>query len=260
MCILFLALKQHKDFPMIICANRDESHRRRTQSAHFWEENPQLLAGKDLQAGGSWLGVNKLGRFAAITNFRTASGMETDKKSRGELVTKALEENSAINEQWLKHHSDDYNHFNLIYGSAAEMFCYSSSNKSQIQLSDGFHAISNGAIDDIWPKMANGQRQLERIVKSTEDIAIDKLLAVLQDQSQAKVEELPDTGLTVEWEQLLSSIFIRNDNYGTRSSSLILQNKQALLTFFEVEYDQTGQQLEQHHFEFSCITSPQQPL
>ena len=248
MCILFLAINQHPDHPLIICANRDEFYKRPTLGAHFWPNKPHLLAGKDLQAGGSWLGVNTHQQFAAITNIRTGSKQSPAKKSRGELVTLALEPNSFIDINWLKQHSDEYNPFNLIYGSLNQLNCYNSLLKQQTSLTSGFHAISNGSLDDIWPKMAKGESRLEKIVSSTQTINSDELFAILKDSTQADDSQLPNTGVPLEWERKLSSIFINSPEYGTRSSCIILQNKHDVIEFIEQTYDTNGNDGEQDSF------------
>jgi len=248
MCILFLAINQHPDHPLIICANRDEFYARPTLGAHFWPNKPHLLAGQDLQAGGSWLGVNTHHQFSAITNIRTGSKQSPTKKSRGELVTLALEPNSFIDINWLKQHSDEYNPFNLIYGSLNQLNCYNSLLKQQTALTSGFHAISNGSLDDIWPKMAKGESHLEKIVSSNQTINSDGLFTILKDSTQAKDSQLPNTGINLEWERKLSSIFISSLEYGTRSSCIILQNKSGEVEFVEQMYDSNANKGEQHSF------------
>ncbi|PCJ46800.1 MAG: hypothetical protein COA74_12935 [Gammaproteobacteria bacterium] len=255
MCILFIAIKQHLEYPLIICANRDEFHQRPTQAAHFWKQPKEMLAGKDLQAGGSWLGINKTGQFAAITNIRNGQPTSQDKRSRGELVTKVLDDqetrSAVIDYEWLKQHSDDYNGFNLIYGNLNGLYCYNSVSKLQIRLDNGFHAISNGGMDDVWPKMAKGEKKLEAIVTSLDGVDEEALLAILKDQSQANDTELPLTGIPAEWEQLLSSIFIVSEQYGTRSSSLLLQRSDTSIKFTEVGYDKRGEQVSLNCFELT---------
>ena len=259
MCILFLAINQHPDYPMIICANRDEFHERPTQSAHYWQDKEGILAGRDLQAGGSWLGINRRGQFAAITNIRTGGKVLENKKSRGELVTFVLEENTSaeqhqvINESWLKDHGDSYNPFNLIYGNLEQLYCYNSVSGEQIKLSTGFHSISNGAMDEIWPKMAKGEQQLEQVVKSATGISESALLSILNNQTRPEESELPDTGIPVEWEQLLSSIFICSEKYGTRSSSLVLLAVDSSIDFTEVEYDNEGNHQSLNRFNLSRL-------
>ena len=251
MCILFLAINQHPDHPLIICANRDEFYERPTLGAHFWRDKPYLLAGQDLQAGGSWLGVTTEGQFAAITNIRTSIDQSQTKKSRGELVTLALEANSPIDINWLKQNSDEYNPFNLTYGSLSQLHCYNSLFKNQTKLTDGFHAISNGALDDVWPKMAKGERRLEQLVSTNQSINSDELFAILKDKTQAEDSQLPNTGIPLEWERKLSSIFINSPDYGTRSSCLIIQNKSREIEFIELTYDANGEKSEQNNFKLN---------
>ena len=282
MCILFLAVNQHPQYPLIVCANRDEFRQRPTQGAHYWESCPTILAGKDLQAGGTWLGVTHTGQFAAVTNIRQPGSVAEHKSSRGELVTRALlpfseEVNTSsdlsckstkqsldktvrsernqygVNDEWLKNNSDNYGPFNLVYGNSDQLFCYNSIAKEQQQLSVGFHAISNGALDDIWPKMRKGVSQLKELVLSenspTEIIEL-RLISLLQDQNQADDHELPDTGIPKNWEKRLSSIFIKGIEYGTRSSSIITVSKLGELTFNEWEYDQNSETLATSSFRF----------
>ena len=249
MCILFLAIQQHPQYPLIICANRDEFHSRATQSAHCWPPKNEILAGKDLQAGGSWLGCNNKGHFAAITNLRTGTSSQQNMKSRGELVTQALENPQLIDHEWLTLHSDEYSPFNLTYGFQDNLVCFNSVNKQQISLDDGFHAISNGAMDDVWPKMAQGEQQLEALLKSGDSVDVSKLLSILKDQTRPEKEQLPKTGIPDEWEQLLSSIFICSSDYGTRSSSIILQHLDKTVDFTEVEYGINGGLLNQTNFQ-----------
>ncbi len=248
MCILFLAIKQHSEYPLLICANRDEFYQRPTSTAHFWSDHPSILGGKDLQAGGSWLGTNKQGYFAAITNIRTGKKPGQDKRSRGELVTLALQQDSPITASWLEEHGELYNPFNLIYGPLEHLACYNSMSKKHITLTDGFHAISNGELDDIWPKMARGEKQLEAIVNLNQSIEPAQLFLILKDQQKAQENLLPNTGVPVEWERLLSSIFINSPEYGTRSSCLILQKNNRSIELIERQYNEQGNTVGQLSF------------
>lgn len=245
MCILFLAIEQHPDYPLIICANRDEFYQRPTRTAHQWHSG--VIAGQDVQAGGTWLGVNPNKKFAALTNFRTGRVDDKPKISRGELVLKALQADSPINANWLKENSYRYAEFNLIYGSMGNLACYNSHLKMQQPLSTGFHAISNGKMDDVWPKMAKGKQALENEIKSSKienspQINVDSLFKLLTDQTQAKDEQLPQTGVPYEWEKRLSSIFIQSENYGTRASSIVLYKKDGTIQLFEKSYNNNGQE------------------
>lgn len=238
MCILFIATKQHPDYPVIICANRDEFHQRPSQKMHWWQSN-NILAGKDLQAGGTWLGLNKAKQFSALTNYRQPLQFQPDKKSRGELVVNAL--TSATNEfkQQLSTTSTDYNGFNLIFGELDNLQVFDSVNNIYTNIDEGFHSICNGALDDIWPKMTLGVEQLKRLI-TQQTIDIEQLFLLLRDRQIAAKELLPATGLSTDLEELVSSIFITSPDYGTRSSVIILMNQQGNITIFERTYDNSG--------------------
>lgn len=250
MCILFVALQTHPQFPLIICANRDEFHHRPTEAAHFWptsNKSNTLLAGKDLEAGGTWLGVNQLGKIAGLTNIRAPELNQNDMRSRGELVLKALEDD-AIDHDWLQLHSRFYNPFNLLFGDEELLQCFNSRSQTLTRLSPGFHSINNGALDDIWPKMARGTLAIEQHIADNTSPDIDVLLGIMTDNTQAPDEELPQTGVSLEWERHLSSIYIRHEEYGTRSTSIILKDKQGKIHFTEVRYDGKGRNLGRDEF------------
>ena len=148
MCILFIAIEQHPDYPVIICANRDEFHQRPTQKMHWWQQQ-NILAGKDLQAGGSWLGLSREGDFSALTNFRRPSSFDQHKRSRGDLVLQALHNDSHKTQQILLQSSQQYNDFNLVFGPLNKLQAFDSVNQKFVTLTPGFHSVSNGALDDI---------------------------------------------------------------------------------------------------------------
>ncbi|TKB47057.1 NRDE family protein [Thalassotalea mangrovi] len=263
MCILFIAINQHPDHPLIVCANRDEFYRRPTQAMHHWPIQHhdassgkwQITAGKDSQAGGTWLGVaydpdniaNGL-RFSALTNIRDGNATDHPQqqrmRSRGELVSTALSKDSDIDLDWLLVNGYEYNPFNLIYQrndiSDPALFCYNSRTQQQQRLGEGFHAICNGNLNDKWPKMAKGEKALETIVTKHEPLQIDALLEIMQDQSTAPDALLPDTGVGIDWERRLSSIFIQSEHYGTRSTTLFFTHKQGGASLFELTYDNNG--------------------
>ncbi|WP_299011240.1 NRDE family protein [uncultured Shewanella sp.] len=256
MCILFVALKVLPDFPLIICANRDESHARQTQKAHFWAPENTLLAGRDLVAGGTWLGVNKSGNVAAITNIRMLGANTKNKKSRGELPVFALTQpNFPLSSSWLKENSNKYQPFNLLYGNEHSLHCYNSQTQKCSTLPPGFHAISNGELNDIWPKMARGNYALKQYLNTHATPVPSELLALLTDTQQAKDKHLPHTGVSLKWERLLSSIFIKHPKYGTRSSSVILINRQKHISFTEVRFNNRGDQVGQEAFHFNTEDS-----
>ncbi|TQV74960.1 NRDE family protein [Aliikangiella marina] len=248
MCILFTAVSQHPEYPLIICANRDEFHSRPTQRAAPWLEPSPVLAGKDLIAGGTWLGINHMGGFAAITNLRVGRSQLTDKRSRGELPIKFLSEPEESFTHWLHHAADDYNPFNLVYGSAQALYCFNSMTKTTKPLSAGFHSVSNGNMDDIWPKMAKGQQALENAISEQQLPSFAGLQQLLRDQTKAKDSQLPDTGISYEWEKKLSSIFIQNSDYGTRSSTILLYHVSGNIEFYEQNYKSDGSTQNESHY------------
>jgi len=248
MCILFIAIEQHPKYPLIICANRDEFHQRPTQAMHVWQQ-PKILAGKDLQAGGTWLGLTSKGKFSALTNFRQFPLNEETKNSRGDLVLQALAstENNFSNE--LAQQASEYHGFNLIHGSLNQLYCYDSVNNQCHQLSKGVHSICNGALDDIWPKMAGGEKLLSDTIHRQENLSIDALFDLMSNEKQALPHLLPETGLTEEWEQLLSAIFIVSPTYGTRTTSIITQDTEGNIEVYDRSYAPSGQCVAKQQFQ-----------
>lgn len=251
MCILFFAIKQHPKYPVIICANRDEFHQRPTESMHWWPKSDLLtgdvLAGKDLQAGGTWLGLNKAGRFSALTNFRQPELFDKNKQSRGELVLQALaSQDNEMTKQLVKS-SSDYNGFNLVFGQLNKLMCFDSVSQKKQVLDDGFHSLCNGALDDIWPKMALGQATLADAIKD-HTLDIEQLFTLMKSGQQAQTEHLPKTGVPLNWEQLLSSIFIISPEYGTRTTNIITLDDEGNIAIYDQSYDSQGECIKKQSF------------
>lgn len=247
MCILFIAIEQHPKYPLIICANRDEFHQRPTQAMHVWRE-PNILAGKDLQAGGTWLGLSSTGKFAALTNFRKLPLSEVPKKSRGDLVLQALADTKINMTTELAARASQYHGFNLIYGSLKQLYCYDSVNNQSHQLSKGVHSICNGALDDIWPKMAKGEKLLSETIHSQVNLSVNALFELMSNDKQALPHLLPETGLDEEWEQLLSAIFIKSPTYGTRTTTIITQDVEGNVEIYDRSYAPSGECVAKQQF------------
>lgn len=250
MCILFIAKNQHPDYPLILCANRDEFHQRPTERMHWWSKN-NLLAGKDLQAGGTWLGVDKQKQIAALTNFRRVGFDKPEAKSRGELVLNALNQPMSELEDQLKHHHQDYNGFNLLYGNIHQLSVFNSVENKVQPITDGFHSICNGALDDIWPKMQSGINKLEQHISENKTLNIDALFEMMLDETKAELSELPDTGVGQCWEVFLSSIFIRSKDYGTRSTCIITVDNSNQINIYEQSYNADGESTPRQHFDIA---------
>ena len=239
MCILFIAVEEHEDYPLIIAANRDEFFNRETQTSRFWTERPELLAGKDLVAGGTWMGVNKSGYLSALTNIRNPNKLKSDAQSRGELVLNYLN-NKPLKEDYLKelHNTQhNYNGYNLLFGHWKNLWVYNNHNDQCQVLTKGFHGLSNADLNSPWPKINRGVANLQDYCHSKGHLKDNVLFDLLMDDSLAEDHLLPITGAPVEWEKKLSCVFIRGEEYGTRSSTLLLVDNDNNLHWHEKTFN-----------------------
>ncbi len=238
MCILFIALGQHPRYPLIVAANRDEEFSRPSQTAAYWADQPDIYGGRDLRAGGTWLAVSKAGKLAALTNLRELELYRDDAKSRGELIPDYLLEPSVDDfRERLQGNRNQYNPFNLIFGDMSCLTVFDSVKGHYTPLEKGFHSVSNGPVDDYWPKMSRGVSLLEAHVAQRPDkeLDIERLFKDMCDSIQADETVLPQTGIGMEAEKRLSSIFIRGEDYGTRTTSILTFDGEQLV-FHERDY------------------------
>jgi len=241
MCILFIAVKQHPDFPLIIAANRDEFHARVTSPSHSWSDNHQLFAGRDEQAGGTWMGIHSSGRVAALTNIRAPQRERMDAKTRGELVVNALEtqdDNRFLDT--LRKTADEYNGYNLVYGNLDSLSVFNSHSLEHHQLTQGVYGLSNASLNTPWPKVQLGVDSLNKACQKSGELDIEDLFAILHNREIASDEHLPDTGIAKSWEKMLSSIFICSPDYGTRSSTILTVDNIGKMSWEERSYDANG--------------------
>jgi len=235
MCLLLLAVQKHPDYKLVLAANRDEYYARPTAPAAFWDEEPHLLAGKDLRAGGTWLGITRQGRIAAITNYRDPATNKTNAPSRGKLVTSFLlgQESPKHFLEGLAQEKDRYNGFNLILGENDQLYWFSNRGDGAHKLSSGVYGLSNRLLDTPWPKVTRSKDAMARLISEQEGPSQDALFHLLQDRTVAGDDQLPGTGVGMAWERILSSIFITSPTYGTRSSTIILIDQHNFVTFTE---------------------------
>lgn len=235
MCLILLAIQSHPDYKMVIAANRDEFYDRPTAPAAFWDDEPGLLAGRDLRAGGTWLGITTKGRIAAITNYRDPSSIKSNAPSRGSLVTDFLSgQQSPVDYlEGLKRDAHEYNGFNLIVGEKHELLWYSNREEGIRDLSTGIYGVSNRLLDTPWPKVTRGKKMFRTLLSKEKEPAPEALFFMLADRSVPDDKKLPDTGMGLEWERMLSPIFITSPTYGTRSSTLIFIDHYEGVTFIE---------------------------
>jgi uncharacterized protein with NRDE domain len=238
MCLIFLSLNNHPTYKLILAGNRDEFYSRDTAPAHFWHDRPDVLAGRDLEAGGTWLGMSRQGNIAMVTNYRDPQRADPKAPSRGHLVSDFLMERESAQTYLEKISSNGkkYNGFNLIVGDAEQLWYYSNYKDGFEKLTSGFYGLSNHLLETSWPKVVRGKAKIEPILAQTE-IDAEELFDVLYDQQQADLDKLPHTGLSPERERALSPMFIKTPGYGSRCSTVILINHKNEVLFSERDYD-----------------------
>jgi uncharacterized protein with NRDE domain len=241
MCLILLAREVHPDYSLIVAANRDEFYDRPTARAAFWKDAPRVLAGRDLKAGGTWLGIDRGGRFAAVTNYRQGRREDEAPRSRGHLVsdylTGALDGRTHIAR--VEGEAALYNGFNLIAGDAAALFYFSNREGRARELEPGIYGLSNHLLDSPWPKVTAGKSGLTELLAGGGEL-VPSLFRLLSDRSQAADALLPETGVSPEWERLLSSAFIVSEGYGTRSSTVVLVGRDGVVRFEERSFGPGG--------------------
>ena len=243
MCLAVIAVEAHPRYALVIAANRDEYHARPSAPAHWWSagDAPPLLAGRDLEHGGTWLGVARDGRFAFVTNVREPDRHDPGAPSRGALVPALLGDprppRVALQELIAGAHG--YNGFNLVAADTASAAFGSNRGPHCIPLERGLHGVSNAGLDTPWPKLVRAKAGLARWIAAGDD-ALAPLWQVLADPTRAADAELPDTGLPRERERLLSSPFIISETYGTRCSTLVAIARDGQVQFSERSFDAAG--------------------
>jgi uncharacterized protein with NRDE domain len=235
MCLIVFAYRCHPRYRLVVAANRDEFYRRPTAPAAFWPECPQVLAGRDLEQGGTWLGVTRGGRIAALTNYRDPAANRADARSRGALVRDYLGGGvgpAAFAEQAAAA-GRDYNGFNLLAGDGESLRYCSNRDGAAYEVPPGVHGLSNHLLDTPWPKVARAKTALAACLEGREETLAARLFALLADAVPAADEDLPDTGVGLAWERTLSPIFIASPDYGTRSSTVVLAGYDGRVWFIE---------------------------
>ncbi len=234
MCTLLFALEAHPDYPFVLAANRDEFHAREAEALHWWEPERRLLAGRDRERGGIWLGVARDGGLAAVTNVREKRPPQPNDLSRGapprEFLNRRAECGLFLDQ--LSEEAERFPGCNLLLGRKGEFWWFSNrlpmthSRPQAIyqKLSAGVYGLSNGSLNEDWPKVRRGREQLRALLQDGQPEA-EALFHLLADESKGEPSELPDTGVGAELEHFLSSLFIRGESYGTRCSTVILRDR-----------------------------------
>lgn len=225
MCLILFGFRAHRHFPLVVAANRDEHHRRPAAAAGFWADHPDVYAGRDLEKGGTWMGINTNGRFAAITNYREGLSGPAAPRSRGELVSGFLtgRESAADFFSSSAQAAHDYNPFSMIAGDIAALSFYSNRGNGIAPITAGMHGLSNHLLDTPWPKVVSGTAAVAATRDLDDPDAISAMLfGLLAERKSAQDPELPDTGISLQRERELSPPFISGEHYGTRTSTVLL--------------------------------------
>jgi uncharacterized protein with NRDE domain len=248
MCLILLFFDTRAADSLIMAANRDEYYDRPASPLAFWREAPYILAGRDIRGGGTWLGVTRRGRIAALTNFRDPSAIMENAPSRGMLVKNFLTGTDSP-KNYLKRirmTARQYNPFNLLVGNRSALFYYSNRNNEIQQLESGLYGLSNHLLDTPWPKVQKGKEYLETLIKNKKRVAPEDIFGILTDRSFPPAGLLPDTGVGPEWERLLSPVFITSRTYGTRSATALIVNRSGRLTVAERNFTPQPWGVERH--------------
>lgn len=235
MCLIVFAWQVVPCAPLLVAANRDEYYSRPTAAAHWWPEYPHMFAGRDLLAGGTWMGISRTGpngqRFAGLTIIRSPQTKRTDAPSRGALVGDFLKQDIGVLEyvEGLRQSDDDYNGYNLLLADREHLVWYSNRAKEDERngkpLAPGIYGLSNASLDSPWPKVVKTKAQFGSLIcqRATKEAYFE----MLADATRAPDGRLPNTGVSLEFERMLSSVCVESEHYGTRSSTVVKLNRDA---------------------------------
>ncbi len=252
MCLIFLSFNQHPDYPLIIAANRDEFYDRPATPIGLWPDYKNVLAGKDLTGGGTWLGVTKSGYFAMLTNYRDMSSIKANAPTRGKLVLDYLagEFDAATYLKALDASANLYNGYNIILGTLDDPWYYSNQNHELFRLGTGLYGLSNALLDTKWPKVASGKERFKQIIAETA-LDFEAIFSLMFDKTLAPDDQLPETGIGFEKEKLLSSRFIEMPGYGTRNTTVLVKDKHNNVQVVERTYTSADASTSEVKFDFA---------
>lgn len=235
MCLIVLGWQVHPDYPLVVAANRDEFFARPAAPAGFWGDAPDILAGRDLEAGGTWLGITRGQRFSALTNYREAGRKLAGMPSRGDLVADFLAAESDPHDYLaaLAGRQRNYNGYSLLVGDGRRLaYCTNrGTNPEPRWLPPGIYGLSNHLLDTPWPKLSAAKASFAAAL--TQLPASAPFFDLLADREIVADKELPASGVALEWERVLSAIFVGSPDYGTRASTLLTVQRSGLTTLIE---------------------------
>ncbi|MFA5487922.1 MAG: NRDE family protein [Candidimonas sp.] len=259
MCIAYIALRAHADWPLLLLANRDEWHARPSRPAAPWPDAPQVIAGRDTLGQGTWLGVTRQGRFALLTNYRDPSAFRPSAPTRGKLVSNFLQDSSTPRDYMaeLAGTATGYNGFNLIVGDSSDCWYLGHSGAGAPlipqRLEPGIHTVSNHLLNTSWPKTERLRRAVDALDLTVLNTSLEPAFAALRDRKVADDDQLPSTGLPLERERMLSSVQIIGADYGTRCSTVIAINARGRALLSEASYAHCGAVTHRHDWPFTLL-------
>lgn len=238
MCLIFLSVQKHPAYKLIVAANRDEFYERNTLPVHVWEDHTNIIGGRDGEAQGTWMAMSMAGKISMVTNYRDPHNINPQAPSRGLLVSDYLlngdKPHDYLNQVTTK--AKAYNGFNLIVGYPDELYYYSNYREGIEKIQSGIYGLSNHLLNTPWPKVEKGLGEMIRALASKEVDPV-VLFDLLNDDQTAPDEQLPDTGVGLERERMLSSMFIKSPNYGTRCSTVVMVDQANEVYYAERVYD-----------------------
>ncbi len=239
MCLILIAYRVIEGTDLLLVSNRDERYDRSAMSARFWEDRPDILGGRDLERGGTWLAVSERGRLAAVTNIREPEQNNPYAPSRGALPVDFVAQRLTVRGFLERSHDlERYNGLNLILWDGEDLAATSNRSESML-MTPGIHGISNGRLSSSWPKVRVAMESLEHLVNAG-DVSSDEILDIMRDESRQDDELLPATGVGLEMERVLSSAFIRTQNYGTRCTTIVQFRSEGDIVYDEFTYDEAA--------------------
>ena len=249
MCLIFFAWQAHPEYELVLAANRDEFHARPTAPADFWEAHPELLAGRDLEAGGTWMGVTRQGRFAAVTNYREHRQPVTSEKSRGALVTEYLLGGDVPGAAAASLEGDGYSGFNLLMGAPGELAYVSNRGRGPETLRPGVYGLSNHLLNTGWPKVERGLERFAEAVNQSNP-GTEFLFDIVTDRSRVGGTLPGGVPLKLAPEELMRHLFIQSPVYGTRSSTVLTISRQGRVYFEERSFSPDAEETNRAIYEF----------
>jgi uncharacterized protein with NRDE domain len=252
MCLIVIAFQTSADFPLLVAGHRDEFHARPAHAADWWADDRDVLGGRDLQAGGTWLGLHRSGRFAAVTNFRDAAPSRSGKRSRGHLVSEFLRSRAAPLEYLRSIEGQHYSGFNLLVSDGQSLASLSNRNGAARELAAGVYGLSNATLDTPWEKIVRSKRALNALL-SADAVNETSLFRLLADRDKGPAHEVTSEHLPFATAHAITAPFIVLPEYGTRCSTVVMADRNGRWTLAERRFNPAGGKTGESRFSFDRV-------